>query len=256
MFLAGYEYYLRTAASLQWDEGAIGLERDVAKWPSLARDRRERLSTLLAGFVIGELSVAAHLDPFAEASIDPVAADCFRAQARDEARHARFFTRVAAEVVLPGLTPAERERALRARLPPDFVELFEERLPALAESLREEGENLAAAVSLYHMVLEGVVFTAGQLALLDLLEQDEALPGVLRGVQLVLRDERWHVGFGARALDRLAISSTVVDELSRAARPAVEAWGDAVPSALKETVIHLHRRRLRASHLIPQERVS
>ena len=48
------------------------------------------------------------------------------------------------------------------------------------------------------MILEGVVFTAGQLALLDLL--DDRLPGLQRGTELVLRDERWHVGFGARCL--------------------------------------------------------
>ena len=48
------------------------------------------------------------------------------------------------------------------------------------------------------MVLEGVVFTAGQLALLDLV--DDRLPGLQAGIELVLRDERWHVGFGARCL--------------------------------------------------------
>ena len=50
------------------------------------------------------------------------------------------------------------------------------------------------AVGVYHMVLEGVVFTAGQLALLELV--DDRLPGLREGTELVLRDERWHVGFG------------------------------------------------------------
>ena len=49
------------------------------------------------------------------------------------------------------------------------------------------------------MLLEGVVFDAGQQALLDDLA-DGALPGVREGVERVERDERWHVGFGLRCL--------------------------------------------------------
>ena len=58
-------------------------------------------------------------------------------------------------------------------LSPEFLALFEVRLPVAASSAPGE------AVGLYHMVLEGVVFTAGQLALLDLL--DDRLPGLRSG---------------------------------------------------------------------------
>ena len=171
---AGYDHFLAIAARSQWDDAAIDLRADARAWPEVAD---ARLTELVAGFCVGEEGVAEHLAPFGPA------AECFAAQQRDEERHARFFARYAATV---GLADP------RAHVSPAFLELFEVRLPEAAA--RAGGE----AVGLYHMVLEGVVFTAGQLALLDLL--DDRLPGLRTGAELVLRDERWHVGFGARCL--------------------------------------------------------
>ena len=54
------------------------------------------------------------------------------------------------------------------------------------------------AVGASGSVLEGVVFTAGQYALLERL--DPRLPGLRHGTELVLRDGRWHVDFGTRCL--------------------------------------------------------
>jgi ribonucleoside-diphosphate reductase beta chain len=174
---ASYEHFLDIAASVQWDERSISLRADARAWPRVA-DRR--LTELVAGFCVGEAGVAEHLAVFA----DGPAAACFETQARDEERHARFFARYASAVGLDD--PA-------AHVSEAFRELFEVRLPEAANGAPGE------AVGLYHMVLEGVVFTAGQLLLLDLLE-DLPLPGLREGVELVLRDERWHVGFGARCL--------------------------------------------------------
>jgi len=173
---ASYEHFLDIAASVQWDEREIPLRVDARAWPRLAD---ARLTELVAGFCVGEAGVAEHLAAFA----DGPAAECFAAQQRDEERHARFFARYAAAVGMDD----PREHVSDA-----FLELFEERLPAAVAGAPGE------AVGLYHMVLEGVVFTAGQLVLLDLV--DDRLPGLRQGVELVLRDERWHVGFGARCL--------------------------------------------------------
>jgi ribonucleoside-diphosphate reductase beta chain len=174
---ASYEHFLDIAASVQWDEREISLRADARAWPRVAD---ARLTELVAGFCLGEAGVAEHLAAFA----DGPAAACFAAQQRDEERHARFFARYAAAV---GLDDP------RAHVSDAFRELFEIRLPEATRGAPGE------AVGLYHMVLEGVVFTAGQLVLLDLLE-DLPLPGLRQGVELVLRDERWHVGFGARCL--------------------------------------------------------
>jgi hypothetical protein len=63
-------------------------------------------------------------------------------------------------------------------------------------------------------VLEGVVLLAGQNAMLDTLDRlSVGLPGVRRGVELVLRDERWHIGFGTRLVQGAGLGYDEVEAL-------------------------------------------
>ena len=212
-------------ARLQWNPAAIDLAPDAREWPELPDERRGRLMTLLAGFCVAEDAVAEQLTPFADAareatlvSQESLMAWVFFLQRRDEQRHARLFDRIAAEVLgLPGADAAERRAAARAHVPPAILELFEERLPAMAAELAAGRTGLGEGVSLYHMLLEGVVFDAGQHALLDDLA-DGALPGVREGVERVERDERWHVGFGLRCLIETAALAELLDDLLAAGR--------------------------------------
>src|SRR5215213_7479786 len=220
-------FFSRIVARLQWDPASIDLSQDARAWPELPAERRDRLMTLLAGFCVAEEAVAAELTPFADAartatlpSQESLMAWVFFLQRRDEQRHARLFDRIAAEVLgLPGATAADRRAAARARVPPAFLELFEERLPAMAAELAAGRTGLSESVGLYHMLLEGVVFDAGQHALLDDLA-DCALPGVREGVVRVERDERWHVGFGLRCLMETKPSPEVLDDLLQHAEEA------------------------------------
>ncbi len=254
--LAPYGHFLRLAARQRWDGATIGFGRDAEEWPGLAAGVRERVARLVAGFCVGEARVAVELDPFASASADPDAAACFEIQAMEERRHARFFDRWAAEVLgATGATPGERAAGLARHVPPPFLELFDERLPRVARALGAgEGEGLAAAVGLYHMVLEGVVFTAGQLALAQELERAAALPGLRLGLDLVLRDEHWHMGFGARCLQDLGAPPEMAAAIERDGEAAAGAWGAPVEPAIVERTIALHRRRLRAAGLDPPSR--
>ena len=88
---------------------SIDLAPDAAAWPGLPDERRERLTTLLAGFRIADDAVAEHLEPFGDAANDSLIAWVVFLQRRDEQRHATFFDRIAAEVLkLPGDTADER----------------------------------------------------------------------------------------------------------------------------------------------------
>jgi ribonucleoside-diphosphate reductase beta chain len=173
--VAGYAHFLSLAERARWDERAVDL-RGVAASADLARR--------VAGFCVAESAVAAELEPII-AGAPPDAVACLRAQQRDERRHARYFARLAREVI------GEEPDALRALADPEWVELFEVRLPAIARSgvLRE-------AVGLYHMTLEAQVLKG---ALLELVERG------VPGAELVLRDERWHIGFGLRLLSDLGV---------------------------------------------------
>ncbi len=236
--------YSHIVARLQWDATAIDLAADARAWPGLPEERRARLTTLLAGFCVAEEAVAEHLTPFTGATDDTLAAWVFFLQRRDEERHALLFDRIAAEVLgLAGGTPDERRAAARDYVPTPVLELFETRLPAVAAELATGRLRLEDGVSLYHMVLEGIVFAAGQRALLDDLE-DGALPGVYEGVQRVDRDERWHIGFGLRCLIDAQPSPDLAHELLGRAEDAATAWGDAVPVAAREYAMRMCARRL------------
>ena len=245
---ARYDTFVILAETLQWDEAAIDFAPDQQAWPTLGRTENARVLGLIAGFCIAESAVSGHLGAFQVAASDNSVAACFRAQARDERRHARFFDRVAAEVAaVPGADIAARQDVLRTLLNPELVALFEERLPATALSLAEDREGLTAAVGLYHMVLEGVVLLAGQNALLDALDHLSArLPGVRRGVELVLRDERWHIGFGTRLVREAGLGPEEVEELLALGQAAAGAWGDLVSSGAADRAARMHRSRLRA----------
>ncbi len=250
-------FFSKLVARLQWDEAAIELTADARQWPQLPDERRGRLTTLLAGFRVGDDLVSEHIAPFADAaregtlmSQESLMAWVFFLQRRDEQRHARMFDRIAAEVLgLPGDSPAERRAAARAEAPPALVELFEERLPAMAAEIAAGRKGLAEGISLYHMLLEGVVFDAGQRTLLEDLA-DGALPGVYEGVRRVQLDERWHIGFGLRCLIETQPSREVLELMLSRAEEAAEVWGDAVSVAMRRECALRVAHRLHVSGLI------
>jgi ribonucleoside-diphosphate reductase beta chain len=250
-------FFSQIVARLQWNPMSIDLTADARAWPELPAERRHRLMTLLAGFCVAEDAVAEQLTPFADAarnaklaSQESLIAWVFFLQRRDEQRHAKLFDRIGAEVLgLPGATPEERRAAARAHVSPAMLELFEVRLPAIAAELAAGRTGLGEGVSLYHMLLEGVVFDAGQHALLDDLA-DGALPGVREGVERVERDERWHVGFGLRCLIETRPSAEVLGDLLDRAEEAATAWGGAVPEATCAKSARKVAHRLRVAGLI------
>jgi ribonucleoside-diphosphate reductase beta chain len=230
---ARYDTFVILAESLQWDEAAIDFTPDIQAWPVLGDGDSAQVLGLIAGFCIAESAVSGHLDAFQAAASDDSVAACFRAQARDEHRHARFFDRVAAEVAaVPGASLEARQDVLRTLVSPELAALFEERL--------------AAAVGLYHMVLEGVVLLAGQNAMLDALDRlSPGLPGVRRGVELVLRDERWHIGFGTRLVRDSGLGRDDVEALLALGQAAAGAWGELVSPGAAARAARVHRSRLR-----------
>jgi ribonucleoside-diphosphate reductase beta chain len=247
-------FFTRVAARKQWDAAAIDLAPDAEAWAQLPDERRDRLTTILAGFRVAEDAVAENLTPFVVAanretlaSQESLMAWTFSLQRRDEARHARLFDRIAGEILgLPGETPDERRAAAREYAPPAILELFEEQLPALTAELKAGEAGLGEGVSLYHMLLEGVVFNAGTDALLADLA-DGAMPGVREGTERIERDERWHVGFGLRCLIETQPSQERIDDLVVRAEAAAAAWGDAVPAAIRERSARTCAHRLHVS---------
>lgn len=247
--ITGYGHFAQLAESLQWDETAIDLSADRAAWPQLTEAENAQVLGLIAGFVVAENAVSTQLGAYQMVACDESMKKVFQAQIRDEARHARFFDLVCAEVVgVPGADREARRDALHAHVSTELVDLFEDRLPATARRLAEGHEDLTAAVGLYHMVIEGVVLLAGQHAMLDALEGlSVGLPGLRKGMELVLRDERWHIGFGSRIVQTAAIDREQAEAMLEQGETAAKVWGSLITSDAIETAMRQHRRRLKAA---------
>jgi ribonucleoside-diphosphate reductase beta chain len=247
--IRGYSHFVTLAESLQWDEKDIDYSQDRASWPLLAEDESAKVLGLIAGFVIAESSVSEEIRSYQAAATDESMEAVFRAQERDEERHARFFDLVAADVAgVPGADAAARRDALRAHVRPELVELFEQRLPATARRLAEDHGALTSAVGLYHMVIEGVVLLAGQHAMLDTLEGlSHPLPGLRKGVELVLRDERWHIGFGSRIVQNADLGRDEADAMLAQGEAAAKVWGNLITPDAIDGAVRQHRRRLKAA---------
>ena len=68
----------------------------------------------------------------------------------------------------------------------------------------EDLETLVEAVTIYHMVIEGMLALTGQHFIMDYNERVGTLPGFVEGFTKVARDEHRHVAFGARFLRDMA----------------------------------------------------
>jgi ribonucleotide reductase beta subunit family protein with ferritin-like domain len=236
--LAGYEALLRAASRASWDAEQVALERDLRCWRALPARDSERLQRLLAGFWLAEHQVAEHLDPYLMRTGDR-ARECLERQRADERRHTRFFERALRE--LAGVEPRDATALAGERI----QELFCWRLQETAGELARGGCGLAEAVCLYHLVLEAIVLSAGQAALLELCAPLTATAGAVARVQ---RDERWHVGLGVMLLQRgdpADLATAVGERFERLAESATRAWGrELVDAHARERALATHRRRL------------
>jgi ribonucleoside-diphosphate reductase beta chain len=129
-------------------------------------------------------------------------------QIADEARHVQFFNRFYEEVgILEADNLQDRLAETSEHLNPEFGQLFDEMLKSRVDLLAREPENLEAlveAITLYHMVIEGMLALTGQHFIIEYNETQGTLPGFVEGFNNVARDEHRHVAFGARFLRDMA----------------------------------------------------
>jgi ribonucleoside-diphosphate reductase beta chain len=162
----------------------------------------------LSGFFIGEQRVAAELGPMMRACPQEDMRLFLCTQIADEARHVAFFDRFYSEVgVLESDNLQDRLAETSAHLNKDFGVLFDEILRRRVDRLAAEPEDLETlveAVTIYHMVIEGMLALTGQHFIIDYNERVGTLPGFVAGFTNVARDEHRHVAFGARFLRDMA----------------------------------------------------
>ncbi len=193
----------------QWATQDLDFTQDRIDWHERI-DEEERFQRMygLSSFFVGEQRVAAELGPMMRAAPDEEMRLFLCTQIADEARHMAFFDRFYREVgVLESETLEARLEEASPHLNKEFGELFDEMLRSRVDRLAaepEDTETLVEAVTIYHMVIEGMLALTGQHFIMDYNERMGTLPGFVQGFTLVARDEHRHVAFGARFLRDMA----------------------------------------------------
>ena len=186
----------------QWQTQELDFSRDREDWNERF-DEEERFQRMygLSSFFIGEQKVAEELGPIMRAAPTEEQRIFLCTQIADEARHVRFFERFYREVgVLESDQLAEMLAQTSEHLNENFGRLFDGMLKQRTDRLAvepEDTEALVEAVTIYHMVIEGMLALTGQHFIMDYNEGQGTLPGFVEGFQNVARDEHRHVAFGA-----------------------------------------------------------
>jgi ribonucleoside-diphosphate reductase beta chain len=205
----------------QWATQDLDFSQDRIDWHERF-DEQERFQRLsgLSSFFIGEQRVAAELGPIMRAAPDEEMRIFLCTQIADEARHVAFFDRFYSEVgIFETDDIQQRLDASWEHTTEQFEVLFDDLLKQRTDRLAVEPEDLETmveAVTIYHMVVEGMLALTGQHFIIEYNEREGTLPGFVEGFTNVARDEHRHVAFGARFLrDMAQKSETYRDAIQR-----------------------------------------
>ena len=181
-----------TEDARQWREDFTEFERTAALWNYCL-------------FFWGEDAVADNLSPYIDAAPREEQKYFLTTQQVDEARHAVFFKRFMQEVCGIGDgSMASGLNAIKPQLTVGFRKIFD-RLDTMADELRADRSpaKLAAAVTLYHIVIEAALAQPGQHFICSYLEERDQLPAFREGMANIAADEQRHIGFGVKLLSDL-----------------------------------------------------
>jgi ribonucleoside-diphosphate reductase beta chain len=211
--LLSYEQLYNLWERQQWATQDIDFMQDRIDWHERIPEH-ERFQRMygLSSFFIGEQKVAEELGPMMRAAPTEEMRVFLCTQIADEARHVRFFNRFYDEVgILQADTLQGRLSETSEHVNPEFHQLFDEMLKGRVDALArrpDDLELLVEAITLYHMVIEGMLALTGQHFILQYNEEVGTLPGFCEGFNNIARDEHRHVAFGARFLREMAQADT------------------------------------------------
>ena len=194
-----------------WNPSDIDLTRDQADWSALTDSERDLILRLLAMFVAGEEAVTLDLLPLIRviAREGRLEEEMFLTTFLfEEAKHTDFFRRFLDEVTsLP--SPLGEGLGVRSDIShyhtDNYRHLFYDALPAALSTLEADpapSAQVRASVT-YNMIVEGVLAETGYHAFFTMLERNDLMPGLRKGIGLLKQDESRHIAYGVYLLSRL-----------------------------------------------------
>ena len=192
----------------QWSATEIDFSVDRRQWQAMSTSMREQIEGAFLAFFYGEQAVTDTLSPLVHAA--PAEEDrlFLATQLVDEARHSYFFARVFNEVldVAGGLRETLATAADMRFRGGGYGRIFDPEdgeLVTLTDAVRTEPHEYSRwvqAVTIYHLMVEGMLALPGQRNVLRLLRANGLLPAFWAGFTAVTRDESRHVSYGVWAL--------------------------------------------------------
>jgi ribonucleotide reductase beta subunit family protein with ferritin-like domain len=219
-----YEDLYRRWEEGNWKASEIDFSKDREGWQSLSDLQRRSALWLYSMFLYGEDAVADGLSPYIDAAPKEEQKYFLATQQVDEARHAVFFHRFFKEVIGAGDSIAETLQSTHPELGWGYRGVFG-RLERMCDELRQDSSlpNFAAAITLYHMIIEAAMAQPAQHFIEDFFAKAETMPGFSFGMEKVSRDEQRHIGFGVKVLSELFAESdeckAAADEMLREILP-------------------------------------
>jgi ribonucleoside-diphosphate reductase beta chain len=227
-----------------WNPSDIELSQDAQDWQKLNAEEQDLLLRLTALFQAGEEAVTLDLLPL----IQVIAAEGRLEEEMylttflfEEAKHTDFFHRVLADVFHSGFDLSHYHT-------PNYRTIFYEALPQALQALRHDhspAAQIKASVT-YNLLVEGMLAETGYHSYFTVLERNNLMPGVRRGVHLLKQDESRHIAYGIFLISRLVAGDDtlweVVEEtMNELLIPGLGVIGDAfacydpIPFGLQES---------------------
>jgi ribonucleoside-diphosphate reductase beta chain len=195
-----YRLYQKAKRFGIWNPTDIDFSQDADDWKKMTDEQREDILRLISMFQGGEEAVTLDLLPLMMtiAKEGRLEEEMFLTTFLfEEAKHTEFF-----RLVLNAIG----ERGDLSRFHSDtYKTVFYEILPAAMDRLvtDQSPEAIAEASTVYNMFVEGVLAETGYYSFYQSLEAAGMMPGLLKGVGYLKKDESRHISYGTFLLQRL-----------------------------------------------------
>lgn len=195
-----FQLYQKAKKFGTWNPQEIDFTQDKEDWKTLSTKHRDWIVRLLAQFQGGEEAVTHDLLPLLKVAAleGRIEEELFLTTfLYDEAKHTELFRKV-----LDELGEKEDLTHLHSKT---YRTFFYEILPDTMERLwnHPSPEALADAATVYNMFSEGVLAETGYKVFSDGLSKIGKMPGLLKAIEYLKRDESRHIAYGTYLLQRL-----------------------------------------------------
>lgn len=189
-----------------WNPIDIDLSKDKADWEKLTEDQQRQTLQLVLGFQIGEEAVTIDILPLIHviANEGRLEEEMFLTTFLfEEAKHTEFFRLFLDEIGQPN------DLSAYTGVGSEDSDVFSNILPEVMGKLITDSSPKAVAEAsiIYNMFVEGVLAETGYYMFQETIGKLNLMPGLLKGISYIKRDEARHISYGTYLLQRIIIEN-------------------------------------------------